>query len=133
MDNSSLKTIMQITKALADVQRVRALMLLSEGELCVCQIIAVLDLAPSTVSKHLAILKSANLIECRKDSTWVFYRLPAKFADTEIRSALNWLRKSLMHDKQILKDRKVLNRVLKCDPTVLCQQQREKTNADGRR
>lgn len=46
-------------KALADENRLRILCALREGELCVCEVIALLELAPSTVSKHLSVLRAA--------------------------------------------------------------------------
>ncbi|MHC4156850.1 MAG: ArsR/SmtB family transcription factor [Planctomycetota bacterium] len=57
-----------IAKALSDENRVRALMMLSEGELCVCQLIEMLALAPSTVSKHMSILFQAGLVNARKQA-----------------------------------------------------------------
>ena len=71
-----LREFMDITRALSDENRVRTLMFLREGELCVCQIIEMLGLAPSTVSKHLSILKQARLVETRKKGRWIYYRLP---------------------------------------------------------
>ncbi|MCX7006705.1 MAG: metalloregulator ArsR/SmtB family transcription factor [Kiritimatiellaeota bacterium] len=52
-----MQDIMDVLKALADETRLRALCALRNGELCVCQLIALLDLSPSTVSKHLSILR----------------------------------------------------------------------------
>lgn len=57
-----------VVKALADENRVRALLALRDGELCVCDIIELLDLAPSTVSKHLSILRQARFIDEKKDA-----------------------------------------------------------------
>jgi len=54
-----MRDFMRIAKALSDENRVRTLMFLAEGELCVCQIIEMLCLAPSTVSKHMNILYQA--------------------------------------------------------------------------
>jgi len=48
-------------KALGDETRIRAVLALRDNELCVCQIVELLELAPSTVSKHLQILKEAGL------------------------------------------------------------------------
>ncbi|GIW77819.1 MAG: hypothetical protein KatS3mg104_2882 [Phycisphaerae bacterium] len=50
------KPFLNITKALSDETRVRALLALREGELCLCQIIEMLGMAPSTVSKHMDLL-----------------------------------------------------------------------------
>ena len=66
---------MNITKALADENRVRVLLALRKGELCVCQITELFGLAPSTVSKHLSILFQADLVESRKDGLWIYYSL----------------------------------------------------------
>ena len=62
---------MKVAKALSDETRVRILAMLSFGELCVCDIIDVLGLAPSTVSKHLSILYQAHLINARKEGKWI--------------------------------------------------------------
>ena len=70
-----MRKFLNITKALSDEGRVRVLMFLREGELCVCEIVEMLGLAPSTVSKHLAILQQAELIDSRKDGRWIYYRL----------------------------------------------------------
>jgi len=50
-------------KALADENRIRLIVTLKGRELCVCQLIELLVLAPSAVSKHLSILKNARLID----------------------------------------------------------------------
>lgn len=70
-----MRELLAVTKALSDPNRVRALMALQAGELCVCQVIELLGLAPSTVSKHMAVLCQARLVETRKEGRWVFYRL----------------------------------------------------------
>ena len=70
-----MKSFVRITRALSDPTRVRALMLLRGGELCLCQLIEVLGLAPSTVSKHLSVLKAAGIIRDDKRGSSVFYTL----------------------------------------------------------
>ena len=49
--------------------------MLAQGELCVCQMTAVLELAPSTVSQHLSVLSRGGLLADRKEGKLVFYRL----------------------------------------------------------
>ena len=66
---------MAVTKALADENRVRMLLALQKQELCLCQLIELVKLAPSTVSKHMSILRSARLVDARKDGRWMYYRL----------------------------------------------------------
>ena len=124
MKTSAMKLVLQITKALADRQRIRMLLLLQGRELCVCQIIAVINLAPSTISKHLSILSAAGLVEHRKEGRWAYYGLACGSADFMVRSALQWVAKSLRRDEAMQKDLKKLTGVLQCDPEALCRQQR---------
>lgn len=93
-----------ITKALSDEARVRAVLALADGELCVCQIVEVLGLAPSTVSKHMSILQQAGLVGRRKDGRWHYYRLSGRGASPVVRDALRWTLKSLENEKLIMTD-----------------------------
>ena len=109
-----------IAKALSDENRVRALMMLCKGELCVCQLIEMLRLAPSTVSKHMSILRQARLVESRKDGRWMYYRLADGDPPKEVIQAIKWVENSLAKDKQILADAKQVKRVCKIDKDELC-------------
>lgn len=71
-----MNDITRIFKALSDPIRLRIVLLLkSEGELCVCDLMAVLDLPQSTVSRHLAYLKRTGWLEDRRQGKWMYYRL----------------------------------------------------------
>ncbi len=115
-----MRTIVNITKALGDGSRLRVLMALSGGELCVCQIVAMLGLAPSTVSKHMYVLRQAGLVEARKEGRWVYYRLPVEGSDKAAREAVRWVQRHLVDDPQIVRDAKTLKAVLKMSPEDLC-------------
>jgi DNA-binding transcriptional ArsR family regulator len=119
-----MREFMAITKALADDNRTRALMCLCAGELCVCQIIELLELAPSTVSKHLNILHRARLVESRKEGRWIYYRLAGADAPEAAREALRWARRSLAKDPQIARDAARLKVVRKMDVRDLCERYR---------
>lgn len=67
-----------ILKSLADLTRLKILYLLKNGELCVCEIIEILDKSQSTISHHLNILKKAGIISARKEGTWSYYKLSNK-------------------------------------------------------
>lgn len=71
----SLRDSVDGLKALAHPVRLRILSLLRGGELCVCQVTAILKLAPSTISEHLSLLRRAGVIAERKEGKWVFYAL----------------------------------------------------------
>lgn len=118
-----MREFMHIAKAMADANRVRALLALRDGELCVCQITALFGLAPSTVSKHLSILHQAGLVESRKDGRWIYYRLPGKAAPLAVRRAIDWVTKSLRDNPRIAEDSKRLKKILDIDPVTLCKRQ----------
>ncbi len=114
---------MKITKALADENRVRMLLAMRGGELCVCQITELFGLAMSTVSKHLSILYQAGLAESRKDGRWIYYRLPGQEADPAVRQAIEWVAQSVNGDARTAEDAARLKDILKMDPVVLCKRQ----------
>ncbi|MDN3652455.1 metalloregulator ArsR/SmtB family transcription factor [Thalassotalea ponticola] len=69
-------TMVEFYKALADDTRLHALLLiLAEGELCVCELGEALGCSQPKVSRHLARLKQDQLVIDRKQQQWVFYRL----------------------------------------------------------
>jgi len=70
-----METILTFFKALADETRLRIIKLLENGELCVCDITAALEMNQSNISFHLAILKEAGLIKDRKEGRWNYYDL----------------------------------------------------------
>ena len=87
-----LPHVVRALKAMAHPVRLRMLAMLTTGELCVCQMTAVLELAASTVSGHLADLRAAGLVHERKEGKWVHYRLADDPAmSVVIRSALTLL------------------------------------------
>jgi ArsR family transcriptional regulator len=65
----------KIFKALTDKNRIRILKMLERKPMCVCEITSVLEIATSTVSSHLSILKEAGFITDSKDGKWVDYKL----------------------------------------------------------
>ena len=96
-------------------------MMLAKQELCLCQLIEMLVLAPSTVSKHMSVLYQAGLVNTRKEGRWMYYSLAGKDASTQAASALRWAKKALADDRQILTDAKKLKTVLKKDKQQLCK------------
>jgi DNA-binding transcriptional ArsR family regulator len=116
-----MREFLAIAKALSDENRVRALMALSGGELCVCQIIELLGLAPSTVSKHMAILHQAGLVETRKDGRWIYYRLAEEPNLPCARQALTMTLDCLGRDGQIREDARTLKGVRKMTREELCR------------
>lgn len=88
-------------KALAHPARLRLLAMLRGGELCACQLTAVLNLAPSTVSAHLAELRRAGLVVERKEGRWVHFAL-AQTHDANVYLELVW--RQLRGDERVARD-----------------------------
>ncbi|MCB2149380.1 MAG: metalloregulator ArsR/SmtB family transcription factor [Deltaproteobacteria bacterium] len=118
-----MRQMVRTTKALADESRIRILGALKGRELCVCQLIELLCLAPSTVSKHLSILKNARLIDSRKDGRWMYYRLADSGVPKAIKEALEWTVRSITETDIFVQDCQRMKEILKIDPEVLCSQQ----------
>lgn len=119
--------IINIAKALSDSNRIRILLALRKQELCVCRIIEILNLAPSTVSKHIAVLKNAGLVECRKEEKWIYYKLPDSAKRSKnIQSALEWIIGSLSTAPRIIKDSEKLLKILRQSPETICKKRVER-------
>lgn len=115
-----MRKFLNITKALSDENRVRALLALAGGELCVCQMIELLSLAPSTVSKHMAILHQAGLAEPRKEGRWIYYRLAEEHELPCARAALDMTLNCVAKDERIRQDAKRLKAIRKMSRDELC-------------
>ncbi|MBW6509163.1 MAG: metalloregulator ArsR/SmtB family transcription factor [Desulfuromonadales bacterium] len=102
-----MKNVAHTFKALSDETRLRILALLSDGELCVCDLMAALELPQSTVSRHLAYLRNAGLVDDERRGVWMFYRL--KQASALGNDLLRLLVEKLNESNQAHEDRKALN------------------------
>lgn len=116
-----LKEYTKVFKAVSDPSRARILKLLEEQELCVCQIMAVIELKQPTISKHLSILRKAGLVEARRSGTWIYYSLSRKRRSDFDQAQLGLLRNWLNDDRLIKADRRRLAEALKIDPHELCK------------
>ena len=83
-------SVSRLFKALGDEMRLRIVALLAHGELCVCHIVEALSLSQPNASRHLAILRNAGIVTCRRRDKWVYYRL-APQEDAERRRHLRAL------------------------------------------
>ena len=70
-----MNDLLQVFKALSDETRLRIIKLLGHGELCVCDIVASLDIIQPKISFHLGVLKEAGLVKDRRVGRWIHYRL----------------------------------------------------------
>ena len=116
-----MRRFVYLAKALADTNRLRLLAALRGRELCVCQLVELMGLAQSTVSKHLSILYQAELVDARKAGRWMLYRLAEAGAPVAARTALDWVRESLEDDPVIRRDAQRLEEIARIDRETLCR------------
>ena len=74
-DDEELDLKSNVFKALSNPTRLKILYLLKKGDLCVCEIMAVLEIPQSTISHHINVLKTAGLLKSQRDGIWIQYRL----------------------------------------------------------
>jgi len=106
-----METLQKVFKTLADPTRVRVLLLLEQQELAVQELMDVLGMAQSRVSRHLAILRDAGLLRDRRDGTYVFYRFDVP-SSGPWREAWNLVRSSLDQDATRERDIAALGQVM---------------------
>jgi ArsR family transcriptional regulator len=76
LDQTEAVDLARVFKALSDPVRLRLLSLIASyagGEACVCDLTAAFDVAQSTISHHLRVLREAGLVDCERRGTWVYY------------------------------------------------------------
>ncbi|MEW6720555.1 MAG: metalloregulator ArsR/SmtB family transcription factor [Thermodesulfobacteriota bacterium] len=117
----TLRAYEDVMKAVSDPTRVRILKILETGDLCVCQIIAVVSLGQSTISKHLFLLRAAGLIRDRRERKWVYYSLDGKSGNPFAGEMLRNLRKWLNDDPVVLRDMERTALARRAGPTTICE------------
>ncbi len=125
-----LETTTFLHRALGDASRLRALLALQQHELCLCQIVELLELAPSTVSKSMSILKRAGLVESRKQGRWVYYRALAAEEGGRVPKMVQGLASTLTGDDTVKADQRRLHKILRVDPEELCRRQMDKRGSE---
>lgn len=108
--------LVSLFAALADRTRLRVLNLLKAGEVCVCYFVEILGESQPKVSRHLAYLRRAGVVNARRDGKWIHYSL-ARPADPATAQVLESTLAALEKDKQMQRDRQLLERVC-CGPRL---------------
>ena len=120
-----MRELLAVMKALADPSRLRIVAALHGRELCLCQVVELVGLATSTVSRHMSILEQARLVDARKDGRWTYFRLADEQRTPEAREAAALVCRALAKDDQARADRVRLKQLLKVNPEELSRQQSE--------
>jgi ArsR family transcriptional regulator len=108
--------------ALGDKTRLRLLNLMGEQEICVCYLVEILKQGQPKISRHLAYLRSAGMVEARREGKWMHYRMVMPEdagAERVLRQTLDWLKE----DKAMQADRARLTKAC-CTPARFIALQR---------
>ncbi|MCC6672009.1 MAG: winged helix-turn-helix transcriptional regulator [Planctomycetes bacterium] len=97
---SSFGTALGVLRAAADPTRLRILLALERRPLCVCELVALVEVGQPAVSRHLGILQRAGLIRSHRDGWWVEYRLVDPEASALVSSLLAGLRAAVSGDAE---------------------------------
>ncbi len=109
-----MQDLMNVFKALSEETRLRILKLLENGELCVCDLVAALDMIQPKVSFHLAVLKEAGFIKDRKQGRWTHYSIDD--SDFFRRFLLVSVLQRISKDA-VAEDKKKLDAFIQCKPS----------------
>ncbi len=104
-----MKEVLKIFKALGDENRMRILFMLKERPLCVCEIAEVLNIALSTISAHLRLMKNSGLIEDKKEGRWVIYNINKD--NVYFCRLLHFIEEQMREDPQISRDRVLISQI----------------------
>lgn len=135
-----MKNSAKTFRVLSDESRLRILMLLTRGELCVCQMMGVLGMSQPLVSRNLSLLKNAGFLDERRDGKLIFYSIK-KDLQAENRGILNLLKRQFDGSKTLANDLESLSechefqkRTGKCDMKTLkaFMKQKKKKRSGGR-
>jgi ArsR family transcriptional regulator len=128
--------LIAVSKALSDATRVRLLAACVHAadaglaaDVCACQLIELVGLAPSTVSRHLAVLRDAGLLTSRRDGKWVYYAASGADASRAVDQAIELTREAIASTGALQRDAASLRAILALDPEELCRTQRPSDSA----
>jgi len=106
---TSAESLEELFLALGDRTRVRLLNLMADGEVCVCFFVEVLDEPQPKISRHLAYLRSAGLVEARREGKWANYTITPP-EHPAARAAFDAIVDAMKNDRELIRDRASLAR-----------------------
>lgn len=121
-----MKKTAQIFKALSDETRLRVMKLLQERELCVCELIQVLEMSQPRISRHLSVLKNAGLVNDRREGKWVYYSLKKGAENDDVKPILETISLVANDDSVVRNDNKNLKKAVRLSEIEGCCSSRKR-------
>ena len=118
-----MKREIAVFRALGEETRLRIMILLARGELCVCEIEAALELSQSRVSRHLTVLRNAGLVLDQREGTWIHYRPAPPRYELE-RILQKWLGECFGDSAIVKRDLGRLKKVLSRGREAVCRERK---------
>jgi ArsR family transcriptional regulator len=115
-----MKKIANIFKALSDDTRLRVIKLLQERELCVCELMQVLEMSQPRISRHMSVLKNAGLVNDRREGKWIHYSLNKEAQGKEIKILLDSMVVIGNNDAVVKADKKNLKKAIRLGELKSC-------------
>ena len=116
-----MKEAARIFKALSDPTRLRAFLLLMERDLCVCELIFVLEMSQSRVSHQLKPLRDADLVETRREGRWIIYSIPGTVKKTLGPFLRHYSGKDMAESRAVVRDLERLTVCLRKNIRKTCE------------
>jgi len=110
---TQIPSLERLFQALADPTRLRIIGLLLDGEVCVCDLHASLDISQPKASRHLAALRRAGLVAARRDGLWMHYRL-ADLSDPGVAAVVASVKTALRQVPTVRRDAAALSKTTGC-------------------
>jgi ArsR family transcriptional regulator, arsenate/arsenite/antimonite-responsive transcriptional repressor len=108
-----MKEIIRAFKALSDPTRLRIFLLLIERDLCVCELMFILDMPQSRVSHQLRLLRDADLVEDKREGRWIIYTIPRSVKESLAPLLRRFAGPELADSASIIEDAKRLDLCLR--------------------
>ena len=120
-----MRELQSIFKVLSDHTRIRILKLILQRELCVCELMQVLNMTQSRISRHVNLLKQAGLVKDRREGKWVYYSVNSQSFNPYATALLNLFSGWLNEDKVIITDRENISRAKRLSDPQCCRPGKE--------
>ena len=114
----ALRDFVELFKALSEETRIRIMKVLLERDCCVCEVMQALNISQSRASRNLGILEDAGFIKSRRDGHWIVYSIDEQRISNYTAPLLELLRRSVVNEEIVLRDREGLSRAVRGGPTM---------------
>lgn len=104
--------MLEVLKILSDEVRLKIVYLLSENELCVCELMEALEMNQSRISNHLRILRDTGIIKSKREGKWIFYYLSKDTMDKAIWDIIQSIVEKIDEERYLIREKNVIEKLV---------------------